>query len=132
KLVCAATDITGFGLLGHLANICRASKVSAEIFPDRIPAIIREIFDLIERGCVPGGTRDNLKAARQTTDLRSVSQSQRIFLADAQTSGGLLLCVCESTLPKVRHVLQRFGTESAAVIGRIIRRRRKQLICTTE
>ena len=132
KFVRAATDITGFGLLGHLANMCRASKVSAEIFYESVPAISPEIFDLIDRGCVPGGTRDNLEAARQTTDLRSVSQSQRILLADAQTSGGLLLCVCESTLPKVRRVLQRFRTPSAAVIGRIIRRRRKHLICTTE
>jgi selenide,water dikinase len=132
KFVRAATDITGFGLLGHLANMCRASKVSAEIFYESVPAISPEIFDLIDRGCVPGGTCDNLEAARQTTDLRSVSQSQRILLADAQTSGGLLLCVCESTLPKVRRVLQRFRTPSAAVIGRIIRRRRKHLICTTE
>jgi selenide,water dikinase len=132
KFVRAATDITGFGLLGHLANMCRASKVSAEIFYESVPAISPEIFDLIDRGCVPGGTRDNLEAARQTTDLRSVSLSQRILLADAQTSGGLLLCVCESTLPKVRRVLQRFRTPAAAVIGRIIRRRRKHLICTTE
>jgi selenide, water dikinase len=130
KLVCAATDITGFGLLGHLANMCRASSVSAEIFQEHVPAMSPEIFDLIDRECVPGGTRDNLKAARETTDLRSVSQSQRILLADAQTSGGLLLCVRESSLPKVRRILARLRTQSVAVIGRIIRRR-KHLICTT-
>ena len=131
KLVRAATDITGFGLLGHLANMCRASNVGAEIFQEYIPAISPEIFDLIDHECVPGGTRDNLKAARETTDLRSVSQSQRILFADAQTSGGLLLCVRESSLPKVRRVLARLRTPSAAVIGRIIRRR-KHLICTTK
>lgn len=131
KLVRAATDITGFGLLGHLASMCRASNVSAEIFLDRIPAISGEILDLIERDCVPGGTRDNLKAARETTDLRSVSQSQRTLLADAQTSGGLLLCVPESSLPKVHRVLQRSRTPCAVVIGRIVRRR-KHLICTTK
>lgn len=131
KLVRAATDITGFGLLGHLANMCRASNVSAEIFLDRVPAISGEILDLIERGCVPGGTRDNLKAASETTDLRSVSQSQRTLLADAQTSGGLLLCVPESSLPKVHRVLQRSRTPCAVVIGRIVRRR-KHLICTTK
>lgn len=131
KLVRAATDITGFGLLGHLANMCRASKVSAEIFQERVPAFSSEIFDLIDRECVPGGTRDNLKAARETTDLRPVARSQRILLADAQTSGGLLLCVRESSLAKVHRVLQRFRTPSAAVIGRIIRRR-KHLICTTK
>src|SRR5205814_3252453 len=54
KLVRAATDVTGFGLIGHLANLCRASKVSAEIFSDRVPAISDEIFELIDRDCIPG------------------------------------------------------------------------------
>src|SRR5436853_1105131 len=77
RLVRAATDITGFGLLGHLSNLCRASKVSAEIFPERVPAISDEIFELIQRDCIPGGTRDNLRAARPTADLRSASLAQR-------------------------------------------------------
>jgi len=129
KLVRAATDVTGFGLLGHLANICRASKVSAEIFLDRVPAIGDEIFELIERDSIPGGTRDNLKAARQIADLNSASPVQRMFLADAQTSGGLLLCVPESRLSKVLGVLKAARTPCAAIIGRITRRR-KHLICT--
>ena len=128
KLVRAATDITGFGLLGHLANLCRASKVSAEISPDRVPAISDEIFDLIARDCIPGGTRDNLKAAAKTTDFYSASPAQRIFLADAQTSGGLLLCVPERSLKKVSLVLKKYRTPSAAIIGQIARRRSK-LIC---
>ena len=129
-LVRAATDITGFGLLGHLANMCRASKVSAEIFPDRVPAISDEIFKLIRQrpDCVPGGTRDNLKAATKTADLKSISPPRRALLTDAQTSGGLLLCVAESALPKVLRVLKRAQTPCAVVIGRITRRR-KQLIC---
>ena len=131
RLVRAATDITGFGLLGHLANICRASKVSAEIFPDRVPVISDEIFELIEHECVPGGTRDNLKAARETADLRSTSPLRRALLADAQTSGGLLLCVSESRLSQVRRVLKKSRTPCAAVIGRITRRH-KPLICTTK
>ena len=131
KLARTATDVTGFGLLGHLANMCRASKVSAEIFVDRVPAISDEIFDLIKRDCIPGGTRDNLKAAKQTTDLKSVTQMQRVLLADAQTSGGLLLCVRESSLDRVRRVLQKSPTPCAFVIGRITRRR-KYLICTTK
>src|SRR5207245_672702 len=101
RLVRAATDITGFGLLGHLANMCRASRVSAEIFPDRIPAVTDEIFKLIKRDCIPVGTRDNLKAATNTADLKSASPVQRAFLAAAQTSGGLLLCLAESAVPSV-------------------------------
>jgi selenide,water dikinase len=131
KLVRAATDITGFGLLGHLANMCRASKVSAEVFPGRLPAISDEIFDLIERDCVPGGSRDNLKAARQTTDLKFASRAQQILLTDAQTSGGLLLCVSESQLAKVLQFLKRRRAPSAAVIGQIIRRK-KTLIFTVK
>jgi selenide, water dikinase len=131
KLVRAATDITGFGLLGHLANMCRASKVGAEIFVQQVPAIGDEVFRLIERDCIPGGTRDNLKAAAATSDLRSAPPSERTLLADAQTSGGLLLCVSERSLDKVLAVLKKHRTPCAAVIGRISRRRQK-LICTTK
>ena len=130
KLVRAATDITGFGLLGHLSNMCRASKVGAELFPNRIPAMSDEIFHLIERDCIPGGTRDNLKAAIRTAGLKSAAPIQRILLADAQTSGGLLLSVREAQLPKVLRILKRVRTPCAAIIGRITRRGSK-LICTT-
>ena len=132
-LVRAATDITGFGLLGHLTNMCRASKVSAEIFVDQVPSISNEIFELIRQrpDCIPGGTRDNLKAARQTTDFQATSLTQRTLLADAQTSGGLLLCVSKARLPKVFQVLRKYRTPCAMVIGRIVERRTK-LICTTK
>jgi selenide, water dikinase len=131
KLVRAATDITGFGLLGHLANMCRASKVSAEIFPDRAPAISDEIFELIKRDCIPGGTRDNLKAASRLADLRAVPLVQQTFLADAQTSGGLLLCVAESALSKVLRILKKARTPCATVIGRVTAKR-SHLICVTK
>ena len=131
ELVRAATDITGFGLLGHLANLCRASKVSAEIFPEQVPVIDDEILQLIERDCIPGGTRDNSKAAKQASDLSSASPVQRILLTDAQTSGGLLLCVPERSLNRVSAILKKHRTASEAVIGRIVRRRSK-LICTTK
>jgi selenide,water dikinase len=131
RLVRAATDVTGFGLLGHLSNMCRASKVTAEIFPNDVPAISDEIFKLIEGDCIPGGTRDNLKAATKIADLKSASPRLRILLADAQTSGGLLLCVAESALPKVLRVLKKAQTPCAAVIGRMTRLQKK-LICTAK
>jgi selenide, water dikinase len=131
RLVRAATDVTGFGLLGHLANMCRASGVSAEISADRVPAISDEIPELIARDCVPGGTRDNLKGARTMVDFAKTSQSRRVLLSDAQTSGGLLLCVAETFSPKVLRALKKHRTPCAAVIGRIVRRR-KQLICMTK
>ena len=131
KLVHAGTDITGFGLLGHLSNVCRASKASAEISPDETPLISDEIFRLLDRNCIPGGTRDNLKAASHFADLKAATPAQRILLADAQTSGGLLLCVPERSLKRVSAVLKKYRAPCAAVIGRIVRRRSK-LICTTK
>ena len=65
-LVRAATDVTGFGLLGHLASMCRASGVSAEIFAHDVPVISDEIFELIEHDCVPGGTKKISKTASAT------------------------------------------------------------------
>src|SRR5213079_371261 len=62
RLVRAATDITGYGLMGHLVSLCRASGVSAEVDPSAVPMISDEIADLIEQGCVPGGSRENLVA----------------------------------------------------------------------
>ena len=131
QLVRAATDVTGFGLLGHLANLCRASKVSAEIFPERVPAISDEIFKLIDRDCIPGGTRDNLKAASRHVDFRAASALHRTLLSDAQTNGGLLLSVRKSQLPSVLRILNKARTPCAAVIGRITRRN-SRLICTTK
>jgi selenium donor protein len=130
RLVNAATDVTGFGLLGHLASMCRASKVSAELFAGHTPVLSDEVFDLIARGCIPGGTRDNLKMADAIVDWGDTPQPQRILLADAQTSGGLLLCVAKTKLEKVLTVLRNARTPSAAVIGKIVRRRRnKSWIC---
>jgi len=130
RLVRAATDITGFGLVGHLASICRASGVSAEVDPACVPILDREIGDLIKRDCVPGGTRDNLAAANSLVDWKNTSDQQKILLTDAQTSGGLLLCVAQPSLAKVLRVLEKARTPCAAIIGKITRRR-TPLLCIT-
>ncbi len=130
NLVRAAVDITGFGLLGHLTSMCRASKVSAEISPATVPAISREIFSLIGRECVPGGTRQNLETANSNVEWNATSKALRVLLADAQTSGGLLLCVPEKSRTRVLQILKRNRTLCAAIIGRITRRR-DPLICMT-
>jgi len=128
KLVRAAIDVTGFGLLGHLASMCRASEMSAEIFSDRVPAIDDEIFELIARDCIPGGSRDNLKSANRIVDWQKTPQPQRILLTDAQTSGGLLLAVAPSRLNKVLALLKRNRTTCAAIIGKIVPAR-EPLLC---
>ena len=130
-LVRAATDITGFGLLGHLASMCRASGVSAEIYGDEVPVIDQEIFKLIKRDCVPGGTTQNLETANAVTDWGTTTPSQRILFADAQTSGGLLLCVSPKHFKQVVRLLKQYHTVSLGRIGKITRTQ-KRLICLTE
>ena len=131
-LVRAATDVTGYGLIGHLVSLCRASRVSAEVDIGAVPMISNEIGDLIEQSCVPEGSRQNLYAATVAVDWGSTNEASRILLTDAQTSGGLLLCVAEAKLEKVRNILRKARTPSAVVIGKIVaRRRRRPLICMT-
>jgi selenide,water dikinase len=130
RLVRAATDVTGYGLMGHLISLCRASRVSAEVDTSAVPMISDEIGDLIEQGCVPGGSRENLVATTVAVDWGNTDEPQRILLTDAQTSGGLLLCVPEAKLEKVLGILRQRRTPCAAVIGRITARRsRRPLIC---
>ena len=132
RLVRAATDITGYGLMGHLGSLCRASRVSANVDPGAVPMISDEIGDLIEHGCVPEGSRDNLYATTVLVDWRDTDESRRMLLSDAQTSGGLLLCVAEARLEEVLSILRKAATPCAAVIGRIAaRRHRRPLICMT-
>jgi selenide,water dikinase len=132
RLVRAATDVTGYGLMGHLVSLCRASTVSAEIDADAVPMISDEITDLIEQGCIPGGSRENLVATTVAVDWGSTDEQRQVLLTDAQTSGGLLLCVAEANLENVLMILRKAGTPSAALIGKIVpRRRRGPLICVT-
>ena len=131
-LVRATTDITGYGLIGHLVSLCRASRVSADIDPAAVPMLSNEIADLIQLGCVPEGSRQNLYATTSVTDWENSDEARRILLTDAQTSGGLLLCVAESKLERVLSILRNARTPSTAVIGKIVpRRRRGPLICIT-
>jgi selenide,water dikinase len=133
RLVRATTDITGYGLIGHLVSLCRASCVSADIDTAAVPMISEEIAHLIELGCVPEGSRQNFYGTTAVTDWKNTDEARRILLTDAQTSGGLLLCVAESKLESVLSVLRKERTDSAAVIGKIVpRRRRGPLICMTE
>ncbi|OFS23534.1 selenide, water dikinase SelD [Corynebacterium sp. HMSC04H06] len=86
----AATDITGFGLLGHLYKMCRASGIAAEIDLSAVPAI-DGAREALADGFIPGGSRRNLDWVRPHLDGGEASEEDLIFLADAQTSGGLLL-----------------------------------------
>jgi len=130
-LVRAATDITGFGLLGHLASMCRASGVSAEISADEVPVLGDEIFDLIAQDCIPGGTKQNLTTANAVTFCGKTPAHQRLLLSDAQTSGGLLLAVPPRKIKVVMDLLKKRRTPARAVVGQI-RQQGKRLISLGE
>jgi selenide, water dikinase len=89
----ACTDVTGFGLLGHLHEMTAGSGVGAEIQLHRVP-VLREVVELAAQGVVPGGTKRNLSFVDGFVSFDpTVDSVQRLILADAQTSGGLLLAV---------------------------------------
>jgi selenide,water dikinase len=120
-LVKAGTDVTGFGLLGHLGSLCRASGVGADLRASATPVISKEVWDLVAKDCIPGGSRENLKTAESFTRWVGVPAALRYLLADAQTSGGLLLCVPPRNLKKVLTILAKHRTPCAAIIGSIVR-----------
>jgi len=116
----AATDVTGFGLLGHLHNLLRASGAAAEVTAAAVPVLPRA-REMVERGAVPGGTRRNADslAAHVTWDP-AVTDAHRILLADAQTSGGLLIAVAPERRDALLTALARERTPAAAVVGRVV------------
>lgn len=118
-LVKAGTDVTGFGLLGHLKSLCLASGVNAKIYARKLPVLSREVFGLIASGCVPGGTKENLRYAEKNVLWKNVAPDMRYLLADAQTSGGLLLCVHPKQLSRVQDILRQHNCLSNEVIGEL-------------
>jgi selenide,water dikinase len=111
--VSAATDVTGFGLLGHLGEMVQASEVGADLSYGSVP-LLPGVADLVEQGFVPGGTTRNLAHADGFTDFVGVDEVARTLLADAQTSGGLLIA---APAPAAAAIVERLG-DPAAIIGR--------------
>lgn len=117
-LTTCGTDVTGFGLLGHLLGICRESGVTAHLDSAAIPAIDERVLSLITEGCVPGGTRKNLATAEpQVSFGTGVSEEMKILLADAQTSGGLLLAIAPDKLSQAEDLLHESGAPIVVRIG---------------
>lgn len=112
----AATDVTGFGLLGHLAEMATGSGLSATVSATAVP-LLDGVLELATQGIVPGGTRRNLEslAGRLTVDP-SIPEPLRLALGDAQTSGGLLIAIAPSTLDTLQNELERREV-TGAVIG---------------
>ncbi len=115
----ACTDITGFGLMGHLRSIVRGSHVGARVHFGQVP-VLPGTWDLLEQGVAPGGTHRNLQAVADAavwgTDL---TDQQQLLLCDAQTSGGLLMSVPADKVDALVSLLVAAGTPTADIIGEI-------------
>lgn len=113
-----ATDITGFGLLGHLHELAHTSCMSAKLRLSAVPVIPG--VEALAKFSIPGGTRANLKyVSGKTVWAEGITEEEKLILADAQTSGGLLIAVAPDKLDALLAGLTARGVETRAVIGEI-------------
>lgn len=115
----ACTDITGFGLAGHLSEMTRGSKVDAQLVFQKIP-FMEQVKDLALAGAIPGGTYKNLNFYQEWIEWKArISETEKLMFCDAQTSGGLLVAIPAEFEKAVLNELKIQGVECAEVIGRI-------------
>ena len=115
----AATDVTGFGLLGHLKSMVKGSGVSAEVNLSAVP-LLPGTRDLLERGVAPGGTHRNVSSVNDAVNWHAdLTDNDRMLLCDAQTSGGLLMSVPSAKADDLIAALREEGAPCAAVVGRV-------------
>jgi selenide,water dikinase len=116
----AATDVTGFGLLGHLHNLASASKLAARVSASAVP-VLEFARGLARAGKVPGGTRRNLAWVEKAASFApGTADFEKLILCDAQTSGGLLIAVPPEREAELLADLARRGTACAATIGELV------------
>ncbi len=111
----ACTDVTGFGLLGHLSEMSMASECDVTVFYDKIP-FMEDVKNLATAGVIPGGTYNNLDFVSNRVDFGTLPRTDRLLLCDAQTSGGLLISIPEKQAYKLLQELTDKGL-SPALIG---------------
>jgi selenide,water dikinase len=114
----ALTDVTGFGLLGHLLEVCKGSHLHATIRWDAVP-LLPEVTELARDGYVTGASRRNWTSYGERVDLNGHGDTERALLTDPQTSGGLLVTCAADAVDEVLDLFRQEGFDSAAVIGQI-------------
>lgn len=116
----ACTDVTGFGLLGHLMEMVQGSNVAVELNAENVP-VLDGVFELTAGNVIPGGTLSNMKYVEPSVEWSSkLSKVQKIVLCDAQTSGGLLAAVGEKVAHEIVRELHDAGITHAQIIGKVI------------
>jgi len=113
----ALTDVTGFGLLGHLRNITAASQVGANVWLSQVP-VLPAAREYVLAGIAPGGTHANWRFLNSWVDYAtSLTKEEQLVLCDAQTSGGLLAALSQSDADQVLASLREAGLTQAAMVG---------------
>lgn len=112
----AATDITGFSLLGHALKVCKASEVSIVIDSSKVP-YLEGAYDLIEMGCIPGAAFRNQSYTESSIAFKLSDYNQKMLMLDAQTSGGLLMCANPKTAQDLLSELRASGYPDSQIIG---------------
>jgi len=126
----ACTDVTGFGLIGHLSEVTRASYTDAEIFAGRIP-VFEEVSAMAAANIVPGGTTNNLTHfSKYVLWDNEISDITRLVLCDAQTSGGLLFTVPGEEKEEIITDLHKAGISAAAHIGNCLKKGEGKIFVT--
>lgn len=119
--ISAMTDVTGFGLLGHLVEMAEGSGLSATIYFDRIPVIIPDVKEYVDQKSVPGGTQRNWDSYGMK--IGPVTEYQQAILADPQTSGGLLVAIDEQAVPEAAAIFKEYQLAAYTTpIGRLTNR----------
>ncbi|MGQ0577971.1 MAG: selenide, water dikinase SelD, partial [Betaproteobacteria bacterium] len=114
----ALTDVTGFGLAGHLFEVCKGSGVAATLHWDQVP-LLPGVLDLVKAGFKTGASTRNWQSYGKSVDLGGHGDLERTLLTDPQTSGGLLVTCAPDAVERVLDVFHSEGFGSAAVIGEI-------------
>jgi len=114
----ALTDVTGFGLLGHLLEICRGSQLGADVWMSDVP-LLPGVESLVEQGCVTGASARNWAGYGNDIVLEGVSDRDRALLTDPQTSGGLLVACAPDAVDSVLQAFHDDGFAHASVIGQL-------------
>ena len=115
----AATDITGFGMLGHLRNVVAASKCHATIWLSEVP-VVDAAWSYVKEGIAPGGTHANWRYLNDHVDYdEGIDKTAQLVLCDAQTSGGLLIAVDPSRVSALTDALRAHGTPACSIVGKL-------------
>ncbi len=127
-----ATDVTGFGLMGHLSEIAAQSKVTIEIFANQVP-VFEGVFEKIQQGMISGAIERNKEFASQyVTSSSGVSEERETVLYDPQTSGGLLMAIPPDDADELVSRLREKGLKFTTIIGTVISQSEEQIILTSK